>query len=89
MIDCGTHPRVQLSADGGIPTRFSTIDASTKPSLLVIDLVDNCSTHEVISMPVILGLKPDLDLNAEDLTVRQVLVADKVGLLVSASRLHP
>lgn len=83
MIDCGTHPRVQLSADGGIPTRFSTIDASTKPSLLVIDLVDK-SRHKILSMPALLGLRPDVDLNAEDLTVRQLLVADKVWLLVSA-----
>jgi superfamily II DNA or RNA helicase len=45
--------------------------AISKDSCLIIDVVDNCSKHSLMTMPSLLGLPKDLDLKGKSITKAQ------------------
>lgn len=54
--------------------RKAAIARSAKPDCLVIDLVDNCGKHELCSLPAILDLPVDLDLQGQSVVAAKRLL---------------
>lgn len=84
MVGRGTRPLAGTVDGKASPgERRLAILNSDKPDCIVVDVVDNTGKHTLASVPALLGLPPDLDLQGRKLTEAAVLL-DTLGVRASA-----
>lgn len=80
MIGRGTRPDDAIAHIlGTLPSaedRQALIASSRKPDLVIIDVVDICGKHKLATLPTVLGLPPNLDLQGHTITEAAALVKE-------------